>query len=157
METPSRRTSNFVSQINVTPFVDVMLVLLIIFMITAPMMTQGLDVDLPTTQAVDSLPSDTPTVTMTIKADNTIWLDQYQVDSLENLTAMLEENVIKPNKTLFIQADKNVNYGVVVDMMGRIKLAGIENVGLVADKVESALPATVPGTNKDARGIARPN
>ncbi len=153
METPSRRTSNFVSQINVTPFVDVMLVLLIIFMITAPMMTQGLDVDLPTTQAVDSLPSDTPTVTMTIKADNTIWLDQYQVDSLENLTAMLEENVIKPNKTLFIQADKNVNYGVVVDMMGRIKLAGIENVGLVADKVESALPAT----NKDSRGIARPN
>ncbi|MBQ4132724.1 MAG: ExbD/TolR family protein [Desulfovibrionaceae bacterium] len=144
METPGRRNSNFVSQINVTPFVDVMLVLLIIFMITAPMMTQGLDVDLPTTQAVDSLPSDTPAVTMTIKADNTIWLDQYQVDSLENLSAMLEENVIKPNKTLFIQADKNVNYGVVVDMMGRIKLAGIENVGLVADHVEPALPEVSP-------------
>lgn len=148
MEMPNRRSSNFVSQINVTPFVDVMLVLLIIFMITAPMMTQGLDVELPTTQAVDSLPSDTPTVTMTIKADNSIWLDQYQVDSLENLTAMLEENVIKPNKTLFIQADKNVNYGVVVDMMGRIKLAGIENVGLVADQVSPALPAA-PEENKE--------
>jgi len=142
MESPRSHHSSFVSQINVTPFVDVMLVLLIIFMITAPMMTQGLDVDLPTTQAVDSLPSDNPTVTMTIKADNTIWLDKYQVETLENLTAMLEENVIKPGKTLYIQADKNVNYGVVVDMMGRIKLAGIENVGLVADKVEPVLPAT---------------
>ena len=149
METPSSHHSSFVSQINVTPFVDVMLVLLIIFMITAPMMTQGLDVDLPTTEAVDSLPSDTPTVTMTIKADNTIWLDQYQVDSLENLQAMLEENVIKPDKMLFIQADKNVSYGVVVDMMGRIRLAGIENVGLVADKVEPALPETAPA-NPDA-------
>ena len=142
METPSSHHSNFVSQINVTPFVDVMLVLLIIFMITAPMMTQGLDVNLPTTQAVDSLPSNEPTVTMTIKADSTIWLDQYQVETLENLTAMLEENVIKPGKTLFIQADKDVNYGVVVDMMGRIKMAGIEKVGLVADKVAAPLPAT---------------
>ncbi len=148
METPSSHHSNFVSQINVTPFVDVMLVLLIIFMITAPMMTQGLDVKLPTTQAVDSLPSDEPTVTMTIKADSTIWLDQYQVETLENLTAMLEENVIKPGKTLFIQADKNVNYGVVVDMMGRIKMAGIENVGLVADKVEPALPSTTDKPKK---------
>lgn len=142
MESPHSYHGNFVSQINVTPFVDVVLVLLIIFMITAPMMTQGLDVDLPTTQAVDSLPTDTPTVTMTIKADNTIWLDKYQIETLENLTAMLEENVIKPGKTLYIQADKSVNYGVVVDMMGRIKLAGIENVGLVADKVEPILPAT---------------
>ena len=148
METPSSHHSNFVSQINVTPFVDVMLVLLIIFMITAPMMTQGLDVNLPTTQAVDSLPSNEPTVTMTIKADSTIWLDQYQVETLENLTAMLEENVIKPGKTLFIQADKDVNYGVVVDMMGRIKMAGIENVGLVADKVEPALPSATDKPKK---------
>ena len=132
----------FVNEINVTPFVDVMLVLLIIFMVTPPLMTQGLDVTLPTTQAVDTLPTDSDSVTLTIKGDETIWLDKYQVDTLENLTSMLEENVIKPGKTLFIQADKDVNYGVVVDMMGRIKMAGIEKVGLVADKVEAPLPAT---------------
>ena len=142
MEFPSSHHSNFVSQINVTPFVDVMLVLLIIFMVTAPLMTQGLDVNLPTTQAVDTLPTDSDSVTLTIKGDETIWLDKYQVDTLENLTSMLEENVIKPGKTLFIQADKDVNYGVVVDMMGRIKMAGIEKVGLVADKVAAPLPAT---------------
>ena len=142
MEFPSSHHTNFVSQINVTPFVDVMLVLLIIFMVTAPLMTQGLDVTLPTTQAVDTLPTDSDSVTLTIKGDETIWLDKYQVDTLENLTSMLEENVIKPGKTLFIQADKDVNYGVVVDMMGRIKMAGIEKVGLVADKVEAPLPAT---------------
>ena len=142
MEFPTSHHNNFVSQINVTPFVDVMLVLLIIFMVTAPLMTQGLDVNLPTTQAVDTLPTDSDSVTLTIKGDETIWLDKYQVDTLENLTSMLEENVIKPGKTLFIQADKDVNYGVVVDMMGRIKMAGIEKVGLVADKVEAPLPAT---------------
>lgn len=142
MEFPTSHHNNFVSQINVTPFVDVMLVLLIIFMVTAPLMTQGLDVTLPTTQAVDTLPTDSDSVTLTIKGDETIWLDKYQVDTLENLTSMLEENVIKPGKTLFIQADKDVNYGVVVDMMGRIKMAGIEKVGLVADKVEAPLPAT---------------
>ncbi len=141
MEFPTSHHRDFVSQINVTPFVDVMLVLLIIFMVTAPLMTQGLDVTLPTTQAVDTLPTDSDSVTLTIKADQTIWLDKYQVETLENLTAMLEENVIKPGKTLFIQADKDVNYGIVVDMMGRIKSAGIEKVGLVADKVEAVLPA----------------
>ena len=148
MEFPTSHHNNFVSQINVTPFVDVMLVLLIIFMVTAPLMTQGLDVNLPTTQAVDTLPTDSDSVTLTIKGDETIWLDKYQVDTLENLTSMLEENVIKPGKTLFIQADKDVNYGVVVDMMGRIKMAGIENVGLVADKVEPALPSTTDKPKK---------
>ena len=151
MEFPSSHHSNFVSQINVTPFVDVMLVLLIIFMVTAPLMTQGLDVNLPTTQAVDTLPTDSESVTLTIKGDSTIWIDKYQVDTMENLTTMLEENVIKPGKTLFIQADKDVNYGVVVDMMGRIKMAGIEKVGLVADKVEAPLPATDKPKSKPKR------
>lgn len=138
MEIPSSHHSNFVSQINVTPFVDVMLVLLIIFMVTAPLMTQGLDVDLPTTQATDSLPTDSETVTMTIKADQTIWLDKYQIENLDTLPDLLEENVKKQNKLLFLQADKDVNYGLVVDIMGRLRLAGIEKIGMIADKVEAA-------------------
>lgn len=147
METPSSHHSNFVSQINVTPFVDVMLVLLIIFMVTAPLMTQGLDVDLPTTQATDSLPTDSETVTMTIKADQTIWLDKYQIENLDTLPDLLEENVKKQNKLLFLQADKDVNYGLVVDIMGRLRLAGIEKIGMIADKVEAA-PASKKTSGK---------
>lgn len=152
METPSSHHSNFVSQINVTPFVDVMLVLLIIFMVTAPLMTQGLDVDLPTTQATDSLPTDSETVTMTIKADQTIWLDKYQITDLETLPDLLEENVKKQNKLLFLQADKDVNYGLVVDIMGRLRLAGIEKIGMIADKVEAAPAASAAPAKKKTSG-----
>ena len=71
----------FVSEINVTPFVDVMLVLLIIFMVTAPMLTEGLDVDLPQTQAVEALPTDTNHVVLTIKKDGSMFLDQYEAST----------------------------------------------------------------------------
>ena len=75
----------FVSEINVTPFVDVMLVLLIIFMVTAPMMDQGLDVDLPQTKQVDTLPTDSDHLVLTINRDGTMFLDKYEVrpDELE--------------------------------------------------------------------------
>ena len=69
----------FVSEINVTPFVDVMLVLLIIFMVTAPMMDQGLDVDLPQTKQVDTLPTDSDHLVLTINRDCTMFLDKYEV------------------------------------------------------------------------------
>jgi biopolymer transport protein ExbD len=69
----------FVSEINVTPFVDVMLVLLIIFMVTAPMLTQGLDVDLPATSTVDVLPTDSENMVLTIRKDGSMFLDEYQV------------------------------------------------------------------------------
>ena len=76
---------NLVSEINVTPFVDVMLVLLIIFMVTAPMMTQGVDVDLPETESVESLPTDNENMILSLQADGTIYLDEYKVpiDELE--------------------------------------------------------------------------
>lgn len=69
----------FVSEINVTPFVDVMLVLLIIFMVTAPMMTEGLDVDLPQTRAVETLPTESDNMILTVRKDGAIFLDSYEV------------------------------------------------------------------------------
>ena len=69
----------FVSEINVTPFVDVMLVLLIIFMVTAPMMTEGLDVDLPQTRAVETLPTESDNMLLTVRKDGAIFLDSYEV------------------------------------------------------------------------------
>ena len=131
------KNKGFVAEINVTPFVDVMLVLLIIFMVTAPMMTEGLEVDLPRTQAVESLPTDTDHVVLTIRRDNAIFLNEIET-GLESLAAQLTTVVKNPGRALFLQADKEVPYGVVVDVMGRIKAAGIEQMGIVADRVDDA-------------------
>jgi biopolymer transport protein TolR len=116
----------FVSEINVTPFVDVMLVLLIIFMVTAPMMTEGLDVDLPQTRAVETLPTESDNMILTVRKDGAIFLDSYEVQDKINLL------VKQQNKQLFLQADKDVAYGLVVDVMGRIREAGIDKLGVVA-------------------------
>ena len=83
----------FVSEINVTPFVDVMLVLLIIFMVTAPMMTEGLDVDLPQTRAVETLPTESDNMILTVRKDGAIFLDSYEV-GLDELPADLREAAV---------------------------------------------------------------
>lgn len=131
----------FVSEINVTPFVDVMLVLLIIFMVATPMMSQGIDVDLPQTKQVETLPTESESMVLTVRVDGSVYLDTYAVENLDDLEGYLQKLVKEKNKTLFLQADKNVPYGVVVDVMGRIKAAGIEKMGVVADKPDNA-PAT---------------
>ena len=125
------RKKGFVSEINVTPFVDVMMVLLIIFMVTAPMMDSGLDVDLPQAKQVDNLPTDAEHLVLTVREDGALFLDTYQVqlDELESRLTMLVKD---KGRTLFLQADKAVPYGVVVDVMGRIKAAGIEKLGVIA-------------------------
>lgn len=130
--------SGFVSEINVTPFVDVMLVMLIIFMVAAPMMSEGLDVDLPQSKQVEVLPTDADHMMLTVRRDGTVFLDEYKVDDLEQLEGYLKTLVKDKNKTLFLQADKEVAYGVVVDVMGRIKAVGIEKLGVVAENAEMA-------------------
>lgn len=129
--------SKFVSEINVTPFVDVMLVLLIIFMVATPMMSQGIDVDLPQTKQVEVLPTESENMVMTVRQDGKIFLDEYAVE-LDDLENKLQVLVKEKNKTLFLQADKNVPYGTVVDIMGRIKAVGIEKLGVVAEKPDDA-------------------
>ena len=129
--------SKFVSEINVTPFVDVMLVLLIIFMVATPMMSQGIDVDLPQTKQVEVLPTESENMVMTVRQDGKIFLDEYAVE-LDDLEHKLQVLVKEKNKTLFLQADKNVPYGTVVDIMGRIKAVGIEKLGVVAEKPDEA-------------------
>ena len=132
------RKKGFVSEINVTPFVDVMMVLLIIFMVTAPMMDSGLDVDLPQAKQVDNLPTDADHLVLTVREDGALFLDTYQVQ-LEELETRLSMLVKDKGRALFLQADKSVPYGIVVDVMGRIKAAGIERLGVIA------MPATDSG------------
>ncbi|OIQ49746.1 Biopolymer transport protein ExbD [Pseudodesulfovibrio hydrargyri] len=123
----------FLNEINVTPFVDVMLVLLIIFMVTAPLMTQGVEVDLPTTRTVRNLPQDSEHLVLSVKKDGTIFLDEYQV-ALDELQAYIQRLVAKQKKQLFLRADKEVPYGTVVQVMGEIKAAGIDRLGIVAEQ-----------------------
>ena len=132
--------SKFVSEINVTPFVDVMLVLLIIFMVATPMMSQGLDVDLPQTKQVEVLPTEADHMVLTVRKDGKIFLDEYGVDNMEDLEGYLQRLVKEKNKSLFLQADKEVPYGIVVEVMGPIKAVGIEKLGVMAEQPEGAAP-----------------
>jgi biopolymer transport protein TolR len=130
-------SDDFVSEINVTPFVDVMLVLLIISMITAPMMTEGLDVELPKVEASETLPTENDHMILTIKDNGALFLDEYET-TLDDLTHVLRTNVRDLGRQLFVRADKNVPYGVVMEVMGRIRGVGITDVGLVTVSVPPA-------------------
>ena len=89
-------SSRFVSEINVTPFVDVMLVMLIIFMVATPMMSSGLDVDLPQTKQVESLPTESDHMVLTVRRDGALFLDEYRVDNLDQLEGYLK-SLVKDN------------------------------------------------------------
>ena len=128
----------FVSEINVTPFVDVMLVLLIIFMVTAPMMSEGLEVDLPETRAVKALSTEESNIVLTVRKDNTLYLDTYRIE-LAELETKVKLLVTDQKKQLFLQADKDVPYGLVVSIMGRLREAGVEKLGVVAVR-EAPIP-----------------
>jgi len=135
------------ADVNVTPFVDVMLVLLIIFMVTAPMMTQGLEVELPQTRAVSVLPKDNESVVLTVKADGSVFLDKYQVD-LGDLEGQIRQLVTNQKKQLFLRADQAVPYGTVVKVMGVVKIAGVDKLGVVAEEEKTAKTAPAAGKKK---------
>ncbi|MDD9304214.1 MAG: protein TolR [Desulfobacter sp.] len=129
--------NQFMSEINVTPFVDVMLVLLIIFMVTAPMMVQGVDVDLPAATS-EALPSNEENLIVSIDNDLKVYINDLEVSVAflsEKLDAVLE-NLDKKN--VYLKADKKVPYGVVVNVMSQIKKAGIESLGMITLPEEQA-------------------
>ncbi len=118
------------SEINVTPLVDVMLVLLIIFMVTAPMMQQGFEVDLPQSAAAGVGVTEDPLL-LVIQKNRKIYLGTAQIamnDISKKIAAIMET---RKNKQVNIQADKSVDYGVVAETMGELKSAGIHAIGLI--------------------------
>ncbi len=127
-------SDQLMSEINVTPFVDVMLVLLIIFMVTAPMMVQGVDVALPEAEA-GSMDTDEKQLTISIDKENRIFINDRQIPLNElgvKLAAIADENK-KAGEKAFLRADKSVPYGMVVNVMSVIKTAGIEKLGIITD------------------------
>lgn len=128
-----RGQRGLVSDINVTPLVDVMLVLLIIFMVTAPMMTQGLDVDLPETTAKSLRQDDEDPITVTIDKDSKISLGKSEVNQDILFQQLSKMDEAKKKESIYLKADKNVAYGVVVSIMADIKKAGFDKLGMITE------------------------
>ena len=127
-------SDRLMSDINVTPFVDVMLVLLVIFMVTAPMMMQGVDVTLPETTS-EPLVAKKENLIVTINNKNQVYINDYQVtfDFLqEKLQKILKG---RENREVYLRADKEISYGFVVRVMSELKGAGVEKLGMVTEPI----------------------
>ena len=136
------------AEINVTPLVDVMLVLLIIFMVTAPLMTSGVPVDLPKTSA-QPLNSDSEPLTVSVNAESKIFLQDQEVQ-LDELVAKLQA-IAQNNadRRIFVRGDKGITYGRIMEVMATINQGGFTKVALIAEQAPStnASPSTDPGAS----------
>ena len=123
------------SEINVTPFVDVMLVLLIIFLVTAPLLTVGVEVDLPKTKA-GAINADAAPLVVSIKSDGSLYLQETVVTAEVLIPRLKAISNANPDVRIFVRGDRAVSYGEVLSVMGRIQSAGFEKVALVAQLPE---------------------
>ena len=119
------------SNINVTPFVDVMLVLLVIFMVTAPIIQQGVEVNLPQAKAVPVVGEAQPLI-VTVAKDGTVYLNDNEVTADELGTKLQAIRRLDAGKPVYLRADRDVRYGSVITAIGEIKGAGIEKLGMMA-------------------------
>lgn len=127
-----RYESAIISEINVTPFVDVMLVLLIVFMVSAPLLTVGVPVDLPKTQA-KNLADDQEPLVVSITSNNKIFIQEshVQLDQLSSRLQAISKNNFEAK--IYIRGDRQLNYGRIMEIMGQINSAGFTKVALLAD------------------------
>ena len=125
------------SEINVTPMVDVMLVLLIIFMVTAPLIQQGVKVNLPETKASPVEETEKKLV-LSIDASKRVYIGDAEVALAELETKLKTNQKAQKDKELFLHADKTVPYGVVVEVMAAAQRAGVPNVGMITDPFTNA-------------------
>jgi len=130
------------AEINVTPMVDVMLVLLIVFMVAAPLLTVGVPVDLPKTKA-DALKGQDEPLSITVDAQGRVFLQEKEIGSIDELVPRLAAIAqAKKDTRIFIRGDRTINYGRVMEVMGLINGAGFTQVALVTDMAPRGNPAT---------------
>ncbi|MFY9944256.1 MAG: protein TolR [Desulfobacterales bacterium] len=135
--------SGLMSEINVTPFVDVMLVLLIIFMVTAPMMVQGVDVSLPEATSAP-LQSDQEHLVITVDKNQQVFINELQVemDFLQQKLLKILEG--REDRQVFLKADRDIAYGIVVRVMAEVKAAGVEKLGMITMPLSPDEKAAAP-------------
>lgn len=126
------KTKGLISEMNMTSLADVSITLLVIFMITAPMMTPGIDVNLPRTDA--SLPHDEEGITVSIKNTGDIYIDNEKV-AIEDFERVLKKNLESkpPSIIVYLRADEKIDYGYAIEIIGRMRKAGVKELGLVAE------------------------
>ena len=132
-----RRRYAPLSEINVTPFVDVMLVLLIVFMVTAPLLTVGVPVDLPKTRAAQ-LTDEVEPLVITVRADGTIYLQETAITREQLVPKLVAVSGANPDLRIFVRGDKAIAYGTVMEVMGQVSSAGFSRVALLAELPEDA-------------------
>jgi biopolymer transport protein TolR len=129
----SRRGFSPVAEINVTPMVDVMLVLLVIFIVTAPLLTSGVNVNLPQTKSTKSLPQDNKALTLYVEKDGSLTLNEAKVDAgalQARLDAIRQSN---PQVRVYVKGDRDVSYGLMMQVMASVTAAGITQVAFVTE------------------------
>jgi biopolymer transport protein TolR len=128
----NRGSRRLMSEINVTPFVDVMLVLLIIFMVTAPMMMQGVDVNLPHTKT-QPIASEEERLVISITGKRDIYLNEYKIslDTLQRKLETIYQN--RPDRAVFLRADEALPYGFVMEVMAAVRQSGMTRIGMVTE------------------------
>ena len=120
------------SEINVTPFVDVMLVLLIIFMVTAPLLTVGVQVDLPETSA-DTLPEESEPLTLTINSKGEVFIQESKIEYDNLIKKILAVSNNRTDTRIYVRGDKTINYGRVLEVMGKLSGSGFTKVALISE------------------------
>lgn len=131
VDASSSREGTTISQINVTPLVDVMLVLLVIFMVTAPIIQQGVQVNLPQTKASAIAGSEEPLI-VTVAKDGKIYLNDNVIGLADLGTKLSAIRKLQADKQVYLRADQDVRYGIVMKTIAEIKQAGIEKLGMVS-------------------------
>jgi biopolymer transport protein TolR len=143
------------SEINVTPLVDVMLVLLVVFMVTAPLMTSGVNVDLPKTSA-SPIPQDTQPLTVSIAADGKVYLQETAMDTSDLVAKLQEASKNNPEQRIFVRGDKDVAYGRIIEVMGTITQGGFTKVALLAEQTGGPQAPSGGATAPTVRAPAAP-
>ena len=132
-KTRSRRAFSPMADINVTPMVDVMLVLLVIFIVTAPLLTAGVNVNLPQTKSTKSMPQDNKALTLFVQKDGSLALNENKIemDALQGrLEAMRQSN---PDLRVYVKGDREALYGVMAQVMASVQAAGITQIGFITE------------------------
>ncbi len=143
-----RDKRRMMAEINVVPYIDVMLVLLIIFMVTTPLITQGVKVDLPEAKSKPITTKEQKPVIVNLNPEGTLFLNDEKdpIDEESLIIKVVAARKLDPKQAVYIRSDKMVPYGMVIEVMAKLQMAGVESVGLLTKS-----PATPPAVGSHGR------